>query len=207
MDEATLKARVEEVLKKARHPEGQSPTMIAETLQGTLGVLIAAYGPNSPQLETVRKAPSEPRGYPIWTACTGALQNLLSELQSGFTGSLRLSLTGAVLGDFVSLSRDLLGEKGEDAKNVAAVLAAAAFEDTMRRLARELAGVHDRPKLESVLQALRAGRHIEEAQFTIAQGYLKFRNDALHADWETLQRESVASVLGFLEQLILKHFS
>ncbi len=61
-----------------------------------------------------------------------------------------------------------------------------------------------RPKLADVLEALKRSGVLEEAQFTIAQSYLKFRNDALHADWEKIERESVASILGFTETLIMR---
>ncbi len=48
---------------------------------------------------------------------------------------------------------------------------------------------------------------IKSPQIGIAQSYLTFRNRALHANWNEIQRESVVSVLGFVEQLLLKHFS
>ncbi len=44
-------------------------------------------------------------------------------------------------------------------------------------------------------------------QLGIALGYLNFRNRALHAQWDTIDRSSVSAVLGFVEELLLKHFS
>jgi len=87
------------------------------------------------------------------------------------------------------------------------VLIAAAYEDVIRRMGTELAGVADRRSLADVLDELKRAGQLMGAQLTIAQGYLKFRNDALHADWQKLERASVVSVIGFVEQLILKHFS
>jgi hypothetical protein len=58
-----------------------------------------------------------------------------------------------------------------------------------------------------VLQRLRDAGVLANTQFTIAGGYLNFRNNALHADWDKLERESVASVLAFVQELLLKHFS
>jgi hypothetical protein len=46
-----------------------------------------------------------------------------------------------------------------------------------------LAGVVGRPPLSDVLTALKNAKVLEGATFTTAQSYLKFRNDALHADW------------------------
>lgn len=44
-------------------------------------------------------------------------------------------------------------------------------------------------------------------QLGIALSYLNFRNHALHAQWNVIDRAAVESVLGFVEQLLLKHFS
>lgn len=46
-----------------------------------------------------------------------------------------------------------------------------------------------------------------DSEFPIAQSYLSFRNHALHANWDKIEKESIHSVLGFVEQLLLKHFS
>ena len=44
-------------------------------------------------------------------------------------------------------------------------------------------------------------------QLGIAVGYLNFRNRALHANWDQIDRTSVSSVLAFVEALLLNHFS
>jgi hypothetical protein len=48
---------------------------------------------------------------------------------------------------------------------------------------------------------------IQSPQIGIAQSYLSLRNHALHANWDEIGRESIHSVLGFTEQLLLKHFA
>ncbi len=121
-------------------------------------------------------------------------------------GSLKQQLSGEILSDFILLARGATAEKGDGAKNVAAVLAAAVFEDTIRRMGSELAGVQDRPDLQDVIIELKKEQILEGPQIAIAQSYLKFRNDALHADWDKIERSSIQSILGFVEQLLLKHF-
>lgn len=98
-------------------------------------------------------------------------------------------------------------EPDEGAKNVAAVLAAAAFEDTIRRLAREHAGLIGQDNLAGVIVRLRDAQVLVAPQLGIATSYLKFRNDALHADWNGIEPASVASVLAFVEALLLQHFA
>jgi len=83
----------------------------------------------------------------------------------------------------------------------------AAYEDTLRRIARQHAGIIGQDKLENVIGKLKDARLLVAPQLGIASGYLSFRNHALHAQWETIDRAAVQSVLGFVEELLLKHFS
>jgi hypothetical protein len=71
----------------------------------------------------------------------------------------------------------------------------------------EFAGVVDRPKLEQVINLLKQQDVLKGGEPAIAQGYLKFRNDSLHADWKNVERSQVQSCLAFTEALLLKHFS
>ncbi len=85
----------------------------------------------------------------------GTLRNLKREIEGGLTGNLRQQITGEVLTDLVQFSRTVLVEQGDWAKNVAAVLAAAAFEDSIRRMGKTLAGVIRQEDLSEVLKKLK----------------------------------------------------
>ena len=88
----------------------------------------------------------------------------------------------------------------------AAVLAAAAFEDVLRRLA-DLKGVAHKEKLADVLMALKDLGILQGAEVGIAQSYLSFRNRSLHAQWNEVDGPAIESALAFIEQLILKHLT
>lgn len=70
-----------------------------------------------------------------------------------------------------------------------------------------LAGVIGKDDLADVLKKLKEADVMKSPQVGIAQSYLSFRNHALHGNWDSIQRESVVSVLGFVDQLLIKHFS
>lgn len=108
--------------------------------------------------------------------------------------------------DLVKLARAVLEEANDDAKNVAAVLTAAAFEDMVRRLA-DLRGGKETEKLADVLIWLKNTGVLQGSEVGIAQSYLSFRNRALHAKWSEVDRPSVESVLAFTEQIILKNLT
>lgn len=177
----------------------------AEVFHGAISIIAQLYGAGSPQLEELRKGGAPPLY--MGAEALGALVSARADLDAGLIGSLRQQLTGGVLADFVALSREALSESTSGSDNVAAVLAAAAYEDTIRRLGREKAGILDRRKLDQVLEALKVGGVLTDTQFTVAQGYLNLRNNALHADFAKIERASTASVLAFVEELLIAHFS
>ena len=69
------------------------------------------------------------------------------------------------------------------------------------------AGVIGQDDLSEVLKKLKDAGTMQGPQVGIAQSYLSFRNHALHANWDKIEKESIHSILGFVEQLLLKHFS
>jgi hypothetical protein len=217
MDEAALKSRVDELLTRIQS-SGQADFVALgnEVYAGAMTVMCAVYGPESNQVAALRRMmeaavalgrDARHQMREVIKATRGALENLKREMEAGFVGSLRQKITGDVLTDFVRLSRTALDESGDGAKNVAAVLAAAAFEDTIRRMGIAFAGQTGTEDLSDVINALKNKGVLQSPQLGIAQGYLNFRNRALHANWDQIERAAVASVLGFVEELLVKHFS
>ncbi len=185
-----------------------------EVYNGALSLVSSLYGPQSPQVKDLtEKSKSLSSRYAgdglervLLGVSEGVLQNLKAEIECGLVTSLQSSVTGEVLTDFLRLARAALSENGEGAKNVAAVLAAALFEDTLRRIAAQN-GIPHIEKLQELLTTLKDNQILQGTQVGIANSYLNFRNSALHAQWERVERESIVSVLGFVEQLLMKHFS
>jgi len=204
-----LSKRIDALLSNDR----QATPSPSELFQGALSLLSAVHGSNCTQIQSLTKAAEQLRekhsgnyvDQELSFLAEGALKNLKAELDGGLAGSLQRTITGEVITDFIRLSRAALDEGGNESKNVAAVLAASVFEDTIRRLATTN-GITHMEKLAGVLMALKDNGLLQGSQVGIAQSYLNFRNNALHAQWDKVEREAVASVLGFVEQLLLKHF-
>jgi hypothetical protein len=215
MNLSTVKARVDELIAMASE-QRTSVGLQSSLYQGTLRVMQALYGPESSQEKDLRAyltrltAKVTPTLGVVISHCIeaiqGALTSIKAELDAGFIGSLRGTLTGEVLMDLIKLARETLAEPGDDAKNVAAVLAAAAFEDVLRKLS-DLKGLGDHEKLMDVLTTLKNALVLQGSEVGIAQSYLHFRNQALHARCGAVDRPAVESVLAFTEQLILKHLT
>ena len=191
-------------------------TIPAEELaHTTTSILVLVYSEESPQVKDYAErlvairnkyVPELMREH-IKDLCDGVLRGTRRGINAGLTGSIRRQVTGEVLTDMVQLARAALDQRDGDAKNVAAVLAAAAFEDTIRRMGKTLISIMGQDDLSEVLKKLKEAGVMQGTQVGIAQSYLNFRNQALHAHWDKIERESIQSVLGFVEQLLLKHFS
>lgn len=212
MKTSDLRLRVDQLLELAT----QDATLDVQSQlhHGTLTILETVYGPNSTQEANLHSSLEKVGGvlgnsgikqHRVCTAIKGVLLGIKADIDSGFPASLRASASGEVLTDLVRLAKTVLDESGDDAKNVGAVLAAAAFEDTIRKIA-DIKNLPHTEKLADVLLQLKEQKVLQGSQIGIAQSYLGFRNNALHAQWNKIERAAVQSVLGFVEQLIVVEF-
>jgi hypothetical protein len=137
----------------------------------------------------------------------GALRNLKHEVEKDLVGNLRREVTGEVLGDLLQLAKATLDQGDPNTKNVAAVLVAAAFEDTIRRLGAAYCGVHTRESLPDILAKLKAAEILKGSQVGLVQAHFQFRNDAMHADWSKIDAVAVGTAISLVQELLLKHFA
>jgi hypothetical protein len=212
MKEADIKTRIEQLYEQSREQTRRSGAY--ELYQGALSVMIALHGESSSQVTSFRrereqiseKATANTADIGVYELARGAINNLKAEVDAGFAGSLQQTITGEVITDFVKLAHYALDQdKSDESKNVAAVLAAASFEDTLRRLTEN----HNIPhieKLAELLNELKKQNILKGTQVSIANGYLSFRNNALHAQFDKVDRASVSAVLAFVESLLLTEF-
>jgi hypothetical protein len=214
MDKEILLKRIEELSAISTATNDGFESRMQEMFHGAVDIMVVLYGPSSVQLQNFLKEEESirqnyvGRGGAVFRQqlAQGVLKNLKAAIETGIIESLQKATTGEVLSDFLQLARTVFEEKGDNAKNVASVLAAALFEDTIRRIAI-LNGIPHIEKLQDVITELKNESLLKGSQVGIANSYLNFRNNALHAQWEKIERESVASVLGFCEQLMLKEIA
>lgn len=178
----------------------------SEAMQFATSMITAFYGADSPQMKTFRE---HAKGLPAYVAehVIGTIKNIKAEITAGLIKNVRALLTGDIVAELLTLAKEISENQSEQAKNVGAVLVAAAFEDTIRRMGTEFGGVIGRPKLEEVINTLKQKDVLKGGEPATAIGYLRFRNDSLHADWQNVQWSQVTSWLAFVEALLLKHFS
>jgi hypothetical protein len=184
--------------------------------QFAISLLTAVYGPRSPQLmaytttlEQIAVLSPNPTNamHHQQRHAHAVIRNVVAEIEGGLITSLRAQVAGEIFAELVGLGKEILEDGTDSAKNVSAVLIAAAFEDLMRRMGSEKADVVGRPKLEEVVTSLKNAGILKGGEVGTAQSYMKFRNDSLHADWDKVQTSQVQSCTAFIEALLAKHFS
>ena len=214
MNKEALLKRIDELSAISGAENEGFESRIQEMFHGAVDIMVVLYGPSSVQLQNFLKEEESIRQNYVGSRgakyreqlARGVLNNLKAAIETGIIESIQKSITAEVLSDFLQLARTVFDEKGDNAKNVASVLAAALFEDTLRRIAT-VNGIPHIEKLQDVVTELKNKSLLKGSQVGIANSYLNFRNNALHAQWDKIERESVASVLGFCEQLILKEIA
>jgi hypothetical protein len=198
--------RAEQVMSGDRY--GKS----TELYQFAISFLSALYGPSSVQVKALTDSANAIQKMPaaysaIQAHCQGVIQAAVDDVKAGLVMNVRAQIEGEVLGDLLALAKTALADKGDSGMQVAAVLTAAAFEDVLRRLAADKIGLTTRPKLEQVILELKNADVLRGGEISLANGYLKFRNDSLHADWSNVVRPQVEGCMSLVESLLLKHFS
>lgn len=214
MDAVILGDRIQDLLDWCQQPP--SIELLKELTHGTLSLMHAMYGTDSSQeiawrlsLDQIRgKAPLHDPNVQkqLVEATRGVLQIMLQEIDSGFIGTIHTAITAEILSGFIRLAHSKLDESGKMGKDVAAVLTAAIFDNTIHRLGNRY-GLEDHDSIADVLEDLEKDGLLPRAQIDIARSYLNFRDMALHANWTKIEMAVVRSVLDFTENLLSTHFS
>jgi hypothetical protein len=126
------------------------------------------------------------------------------DFEGGYVFNVELRVSGEVFGDFVTLARTALDEGHKD---VAAVLACAALEDTLKRYAIANKLEVEGKTMADVINALKSASLVAGAQKAILDRMPAIRNMALHGEWAKIGEPEVAGVIAYVEQFLLTYFS
>ena len=134
----------------------------------------------------------------------GIFQSAKEAFEGGYLFDVERAVSAEIFGDFVVLAKQALAE---DNKDVAAVLAAAALEDALKRYAASNGLDVDDASMSKIIGALKSKGLVSGAQKSLLTAMLRMRNHAMHAEWEKIEKPAVSGLVGFVEQFLLTHFS
>jgi|GEM_PF-3872343 len=116
-------------------------------------------------------------------ACRGVFLGAKSDVDGEYLFNLQMSFSGEIFGDFVSAAKAALDDGNH---TVAAVLACAALEDTLKRYATSKGLDVDGKMMDEVVNTLKSHGLVSGPQKSLLAAMPKIRNHAMHADWAKL---------------------
>ncbi len=169
---------------------------------GSLSFLEKLFGSNHTYCKSVsdNMKSNDPLGVEI---VINILYAAKKEVEGGWLSTIEGQMSADIFADFVVLAKNAM----DGNKDVAAVLACAALEDALKRLAKKQGLAVDDKEMTDVINALKSNGTIQGPQATIVQSYVKLRNKAFHAEWDKIDKESVSSLIGFTEQFLITNFT
>lgn len=170
-----------------------------------MNLLSAAFKETSPHFKNFSNAYAKCAGtkYEFDELCSIFIA-AKSDYDGGYVFSVEASLSGEILGDFVAMAKLALSEGHKD---VAAVLACAALEDTLKRYGR-LNGLDvDDKDMSEVINALKSKELVSGVLKSPLSSMLKIRNYAMHAEFDKIPPDDVHSVIGYVGVFLLTKFS
>ena len=170
-----------------------------------LNLLKLVFGSESPHYTQIQQITEKEKRvyYEQSRLAKGVFLGAKADYEKGCYESLERQVSGEVFGDFIAAAKKALDEGNKD---VAAVLACAALEDALKRLANSNGLNVDGKEMSEVISALKSKSLVGGAQKSILETMPKTRNNAMHADWAKISATEVGGVIGFTEQFLLQNF-
>ena len=167
----------------------------------------SVHGQNSPYyvnfVESLEKCKLVSGYVPDVITLVSIFRSAKEAFEGGYVFDVELSLSGEVLGDFVTLAKEALTNGHKD---VAAVLASAALEDALKRYARVIGLDVEDAAMTETINALKSKGLVSGASKSLLEAMPSIRNNALHARWEKIDEASVNGIIAYVEHFLLANF-
>jgi hypothetical protein len=135
---------------------------------------------------------------------TALLKRLVSDVENGLIASVVSIAQADALDDLLDQAQDYHRKQHKEG---AGILATAVFEDTVRRVARANDVAESGTKLDTLITALDQSDVITSIVAKRCRAAAGVRNDALHAQWDTVTLKDVESVLRLTRELLSDHLA
>lgn len=203
---------IQSLLEEALDSQGRFfRTKLDQAAFSMLSIIQLLYGGNSEYKNQILLAKAQylksgnhkDDATPLKNTIEGVLYAIKFEIENNLLQTLDTQSKGEILGDFISLAKQLLNE---DYKDAAAVLSCGALEDLMKKFADKVGLNVADEDLSSIINLLKSKSYIKGAQSGVVQSYVQLRNKAFHAQFDKIQSPEVASLISFVEQFLIENF-
>jgi hypothetical protein len=125
------------------------------------------------------------------------------DFKGGYLFNVEKSVSGEIFGDFVGTARVALSEGH---KNVAAVLAAAALEDAIKRYCKNNEIDVNEKSLQDLVNAMKSKSLLSGSKKSLLDSMPRIRDNAMHANWDKITDVDIGAMIGFLDQFLISEF-
>ena len=209
-----IEERLIELIEEAKDESDKDAASRAyQIYMGAITIAAQLYGPESVQVEELKgekiriadsKWAERAKFQVLISELRGILTSFLRDLNSGLVQRLENEARGDVYADFIALSKECL-ESGS--KDVAAVLACAALEDSLKKHALSHGLDVGDDDMSNVINNLKANSLLKKPEAKILQSYVTLRIKSFHAQWEKIGEAEISSAIAFVERFVLLNFS
>jgi hypothetical protein len=213
MKKEVILERISSLLKLNSNEQREIPMQAYQLYMGCVTIVSQLYGPTSVQMQALKEEKARLMGRDgneytkhsiLIEELHGLLKTVTDEVTAGLVKSVQDEARGEIYADFIALAKRALDENSKD---VAAVLASAALEDALKRYA-ESQNLEPMDKdMSEVISLLKGNQLLQKPEAKVVQAYVTLRNKALHAEWDKINSPEVSSMIGFVENFVLTHFS
>ncbi|MFI5398901.1 MAG: DUF4145 domain-containing protein [Candidatus Binatia bacterium] len=205
---AELAAQAQQIPLRDREQPWAEPEPFYAWAASALNVIQGVFGKESPHYLRLESELSSVKNNYVserqFKACRGIFLGAKSDIDGGYLFDVQTTFSGEIFGDFVATAKAALDE-GQH--TVACVLACAALEDALKRLAVANGLSIEDKTMEDVVNALKTKGLVSGPQKALLGAMPRIRNYAMHADWAKLSPQDAGSVIGYVEQFLLSYFS
>jgi hypothetical protein len=167
-------------------------------------LIISIFGKNSIHAINIKKAVEKCNGYAEEVNTIAAiLVSAQDDFKGGYLSSVEKNISGEIFGDFVGMARVALSEGH---KNVAAVLAAAALEDSIKRFCKNNEIEVQDKSLQDLVNAMKSKSLLSGSKKSLLDSMPRIRDNAMHANWDKISEVDVGAMIGFLDQFLISEF-
>lgn len=169
-----------------------------------LSLIKAVFSEQSPQYRNFTRIYKECRGFEDTVkSMIGVFDSAKEDFDGGYVFNVQLMVSGEIFGDFVGIAKQALSEGHKD---VAAVLACAALEDTLKRFGMSKGLEVEDKDMTTVVNALKSQGEVSGAEKSLLNAMPKIRDYAMHANWDKITETDVRSVISLVDQFLLSRF-
>ncbi len=213
MKKEKITERINRLLKITEYERGKLLPSAIELYSGAISLGTVIYGAGNSQVLELKaereritniQTDNDSKYRALMYTAVGFLECWKSEVNQGLVEQIETEAQADIYASLLALGKQCFEDNAFES---AAVLVSAGIEDALKKFAASNGLSCEEDEMTTVISKLKGKGVLKKSKAKILQSYVTLRNKSLHAEWAKIEKESVGSALGFLEQFIITSFT